>query len=647
LKIQVMNIGTIGSKWAVFAAAGALIFTGCGGDDSEEAASADWLQQNGYSVTVNDYLLAAEAGDLQAVELMRTGGIAVDAGDEASGDTALIRAAGTGQMEMIRHLLSEGADVALTNKAGRPALTLAAQEGHTEVVRLLLSYGADPAVKDKDGWNALTAAAFQGREGAVEVLAGKMKDDLDDSLLVASLQGHPRVVDQLLNRGAYVNTRSDGGQTPLMLAAKGGHLNVVEMLMSNSANPYALDRNDNTAATLAKRGGYGEVAEYLLQPENASQSSPEEAAQELVESSDADASIDGVVLMVPDAPNGETPAGYELADAAGEEISENGEPQPVVDGEAANAAEDSTPVAGATVDNAVDGATPSLASDAAPVIASADDEAVVRAAVAASASADGTEAAADADAEAERSPLHSMRMESYREKPLPVMLSSVEGDSAEVRVLSRPSSSPKAASQPTSISNSNLASKPAPISTASTVPQSTTVPQSSAAAARVNAAITNATGASLPAAPAAASTSASNESIASSSPGTIRVREGEIIEGTNYRVASVDTKFVSSKEGKGQLTDVSQMTVEDTATGEKHLLVKDVPGRSAVTYAVVTMQPGSQRYVVHENDKFSAVNNRNKTEEFQVLEIRPTQVLIENLSTRKVVTIEREGVAVR
>ena len=624
-----MKIGTIGSNWSVLAVAGALVFTGCGSDEKKEAASVDWLQENGYSVTTKDYLLAAEAGDLQAVELLRTGGIAVDARDESSGDTALIRAAGTGQMEMIRHLLSEGADVAATNKSGRPALTLAAQEGYTEVVRLLLSYGADPAVKDKDGWNALTAAAFHGREGAVEVLAGKMKDDLDDSLLVASLQGHSAVVDQLLNRGAYVNTRSDGGQTPLMLAAKGGHLHVVEMLMSNSANPYSLDRNDNTAATLAKRGGYADVAEYLLQPENSPSSSPEEAVQELVESSDADASIDGVVLMVPDLPDGLTPDGYELADAAGVGISEIGESSPVteagetrtIEGPEELISDVALATAGESASTDAAAESPSTESEVPATVNSADGgenlskttEAVAVAVAVAGAETVASRATptssseSNANADTKRSPLHSMRMESYREKPLPVMLSSVEGDSAEVRVLSKPVADAGNAARPTSTATGGSASGQ----------NENAAPRSSAAAARVNAAIANATGVREP----VTTTSESGGTGAPASPGTVRVREGEIIEGTNFRVSSVDTRFVSSKEGKGQLTDVSQMTVENTATGEKHLLVKDVPGRSAETYAVVTMQPGDQRYVVHENDKFSAVNNRDKTEQFQVLEI--------------------------
>jgi hypothetical protein len=89
------------------------------------------------------------------------------------------------------------------------------------------------------------------------------------------------------------------------------------------------------------------------------------------------------------------------------------------------------------------------------------------------------------------------------------------------------------------------------------------------------------------------------------------------------------------------------MTVENTDTGEKHLLVKGVPGRSQDTYAVVSMPPGDQRYVVHERDRFTAVNRSDQVEEFEVLEIRPTQVLIENLETREIVTIERDGVAMR
>lgn len=631
------------SKVAVLAVAGSMFFVGCGGD-SEQQESANWLQDNGYELTVEDYLLAAEVGDLKAVDLFREHGITVDERDVDTGDTALMRAAGTGEMEAVRHFLSENADVSAVNRSGRPALILAAQEGHSEVVRLLLSHGADLNVKDKDGWNALTAAAYQGRDGVTEVLAGKMLDQLDDALLVASLQGHAEVVDQLLNRGAYVNTRSSADQTPLMLAAKAGHLNVVEMLLRQGANPYALDRNEGTAANLAKRAGHTEVAEFLLHPQDLSPQRIVEATEELNEIADAKKAIDGAVLELPslvgDLPlSDEMPLSDEVADATGAvptavngDISESATVDPAKVATAAGEVESTVAVADAgdlevetsnlSVRPASDrGATKMAAAAAAAPVTMEPAPTVREAAVATTATTTVSDARTVAasppsvDAAAvtvgatnsgpltpsvpqttnaetapqipatgsvvvAKSPVDGMKMERYRETPLPVMLTNVDDGEAEVRMLAAPAS------------------------------------RSSAAVAVVG-----------------------------EEPTRVKVRAGEMIDGTAYRVASVETKFVSSKEGKGEFVDVSQMTVENTQTGEKHLLVKDVPGRSANTYAVVTMQPGDQRYVVHEHDRFTAVNSRAQKEEFQVLEIRPTQVLLENLKTRKVTTVEHEGVA--
>ncbi len=638
------------SKWVVLAVAGTLVLglTGCGGD-SEEAASADWLQQNGYEINTTDYLLAAEAGDLEAIELLREGGIAVDARDETSGDTALIRAAGTGQMEAIRHLLSEGAEVGLVNKVGRSALLLAAQEGHTEVVRLLLSYGADPAVKDSEGWNALTAAAYQGRDGVVEVLAGKMKGELDDAMLVASLQGHSGVVDQLLNRGAYVNTRSDGGQTPLMLAAKGGHLNVVQMLLQNGANPYALDRSDSTAAHLAKRGGHDAVAEFLLNPENGISTSAEQVERELVEASDVKSSIDGVVLQMPTGNEG-TPDGYEVAgDGGGDQglATTSNTPENATSAAAAANNAGDTEILAATTSITAAPASGKAHSGTAPMNHSADATPTSDVAT---------------ESNAPKSPLDSMRMETYREKPLPVMLTSVEGETAEVRVLSKPelaasaTSGGASASGAPSMMTGRPGSEAAATPTATATSGNTSVAASPGATRRLNAAANAANAAGfggVPQQPVTAPGSSPSRATppvaatAAADRESVQVHAGEMIAGTNYRVSGVSTKFVSSKEGKGKMVDVSEMTVEDTATGEKHMLVKNVPGRSADVYAVVMMQPGDQRYVVHEKDKFSAVNSRDQQEQFEVLEIRPTQVLIENLATRQVVTIERDRVAMQ
>ena len=61
---------------------------------------------------------------------------------------------------------------------GATALILAAQSGHVEVVRLLLEAGADKDVADDDGATALMEAAYRGHVEVVRLLleAGADKD---------------------------------------------------------------------------------------------------------------------------------------------------------------------------------------------------------------------------------------------------------------------------------------------------------------------------------------------------------------------------------------------------------------------------------------------------------------------------------------
>ena len=83
------------------------------------------------------------------------------------------------------------------------------------------------------------------------------------------------------------------------------------------------------------------------------------------------------------------------------------------------------------------------------------------------------------------------------------------------------------------------------------------------------------------------------------------VKAGDMIEGTSYRVLDLDKQFVSAKQGNGKMVDVSRITVEDTESGAKHLLVKDIAAHSAETYAVLTTPDSSYRYVVRTDDRFT------------------------------------------
>ena len=63
----------------------------------------------------------------------------------------LFLAAGQGNMEVVRYLLNEGADINAREKLGHTALAEAAYYGHVDVVKELLLHGADINAVSEDG----------------------------------------------------------------------------------------------------------------------------------------------------------------------------------------------------------------------------------------------------------------------------------------------------------------------------------------------------------------------------------------------------------------------------------------------------------------------------------------------------------------
>lgn len=82
---------------------------------------------------------------------------------DANGVTLLIAASYNGQVEIVRLLLAKGAQVDKAEGSGFTPLHIASQQGHTEIVKLLLANGAQADKATKDGNTALFLACLQGR----------------------------------------------------------------------------------------------------------------------------------------------------------------------------------------------------------------------------------------------------------------------------------------------------------------------------------------------------------------------------------------------------------------------------------------------------------------------------------------------------
>jgi ankyrin repeat protein len=160
---------------------------------------------------------AAMRGDVEAVRALVRQGADVNAA-QGDGMTALHWAADRGIVEIVQLLVRAGAAVdPRTRNAGYTPLHLASRGGHAEVVRALLAAKSDPGIPTESG--AATA------------------------LHLAAVSGSVPAVQALLDAGADANAReAEWGQTPLTFATAMNRLQVMKVLLERGADPAVADR---------------------------------------------------------------------------------------------------------------------------------------------------------------------------------------------------------------------------------------------------------------------------------------------------------------------------------------------------------------------------------------------------------------------
>ena len=189
-------------------------------------AGADASLANNYGATPMS--LAAEVGNTDMLKVLLEVGANADSPDP-DGQTALLAVARTGNVAAAQLLLDHGATVDAREKwGGQTALMWASARRHPEMMRLLISKGADVNARsiDRDYQRHVTA---EGRPKSLD--AGGLTP-----LLYAARENCVACVDVLLKNKADIDLPDPEGVSPLLMAIMNANWDLARQLIVAGAD---------------------------------------------------------------------------------------------------------------------------------------------------------------------------------------------------------------------------------------------------------------------------------------------------------------------------------------------------------------------------------------------------------------------------
>ncbi len=213
---------------------------------------------------------AVKKQDVEAIRTLLKQKADVNA-TEADGFTALHWAAQRNDLQLVDLLLGAGANAKASTRYNITPLYLAAVNGNAAMLERLLKAGADPNGTSQEGQTMLMTAALSGKADAVRLLLtrGATIDTKEPyrgqtALMWAAAEGNTAAVDVLVEAGADLKLTSNGGFTPLLFAVRNAHIETAVALLKRGANVNDIAPDGSSALSIAAVNAYFELAATLL-----------------------------------------------------------------------------------------------------------------------------------------------------------------------------------------------------------------------------------------------------------------------------------------------------------------------------------------------------------------------------------------------
>ena len=190
------------------------------------------------------------------------------------GTTALQEAVRLNNLDMVKYLLLQRADVKKKDSAGNTILLAAVKEGvQLEIIQALLKAGADVNARDKQGNNVLLVALKEEAPESVVrelLLAGADVNSKDmqgnSAFLLAIKQQNIDLINLLLEFNADLSAQSPEGDSLLDYAyTHQVPKNILEMILKNGVNVNAINKSGQTMIVKALVAKDYDMVSTLLQ----------------------------------------------------------------------------------------------------------------------------------------------------------------------------------------------------------------------------------------------------------------------------------------------------------------------------------------------------------------------------------------------
>jgi hypothetical protein len=118
---------------------------------------------------------------------------------------------------------------------------------------------------------------------------------------------------------------------------------------------------------------------------------------------------------------------------------------------------------------------------------------------------------------------------------------------------------------------------------------------------------------------------------------TETVKTGDTVRGLPLKVLKIEARQDIDKNG--QQVDLSQVTLEDSATKEKYVLTGNLPAKTSASFAVLVSSDGKTNFKVHHGDVFTWPQEGGAN--YKVIDMSQDQVVLQQMDNKKMWTVPR------